>query len=105
MIPLFAFAVLSPRSQFGCVQNLLAKTSSLKAIFTVYSKTNKSPFVCVIDNFTNRPQAKHKTHPVLAVWGHDTDVRGRSVVPAGVTSVRHRDPDAAGKSLQVMFFL
>lgn len=99
----FAFAVLSPGSQFGCVQNHLAKTSLLKAVFAVYSKTNKSPFACVIDHFTNSPQAKHKTHPVLAVRGHDTDVRGRSVFPAGVTSVRHQDPDAAGKSLQVMF--
>lgn len=69
------------------------------------SKTNKSPFTCVIDHFTNSPRARHKTRPVLAVWGHDTDVRGRSVFPAGITSVRHRDPDAAGKSLQVMFFL
>lgn len=101
----FAFAFLSPGSQFGCVQNHLAKNSSLKAIFAVYSKTNKNPFVCVIDHFTNSPWAKHKTHPILAVRGHDTDVRGRSVLPAGVPSVRHRDPSAAGKSLQVMFFL
>lgn len=89
----------------GVFRTVWQKTSSLKAIFAVYSKTNKSPFACVINHFTHSPQAKHKTHPVLAVRGHDTDVRGRSVFPAGVTPVRHPDPGAAGKTLRVMFFL
>lgn len=59
--------------------------------------------MCVTDHFTNSPWAEHRTQPVLAVWGHDTDVRGRSILPASVTSVRHRDPDAAMKSLQILF--
>lgn len=103
MITLLWFCILSPGPHFGCVQNHLAKTSLLKAIFAVYSKTNKRPFACVIDHFTNSPQATHRARPVLAVRGHSTDVRGRNAFPAA--SVRHEDPDAAGKNLQVVFFL
>lgn len=59
--------------------------------------------MCVTDHFTNSPRAEHRIQPVLAVRGHNTDVRGRNILPAGVTSVRHQDPDAAMKSLQILF--
>lgn len=101
----FVCAVLSLGSHFGRVHNHLAKTSSLKAIFALYSKTNKRPFVCVIDRFPNSPGAAHRAGPVLPARGHCADVTGRSAFPAGLTSVRHQDPGAAEKNLQVMVFL
>lgn len=50
--------------------------------------------------FTNSPRAMHRMRPVLPVRGHSTDVRGRSAFPAGITSVRHQGPDAAGRTFE-----
>lgn len=61
--------------------------------------------MCVTDHFANSPRAKHKARLALAGRGHDTDVRGGSVFPAGVTSGQHPNPDAAGKSLRVVLFV